>query len=1508
MSRDALVVGINTYDRLNPLRSPAEDAEEIAKILANYGDFTVHRLPAIADTTHNTLQVGRKTPVTLETLRQALAQLFKPKSRQYPDTALFYFSGHGLRDDVGIQQGYLATSDVNPDRGIYGLPLWWLRQLLEESPVQQQAIWLDCCHSGELLNFAQANPEERGRGRDRSFIAACRDFGEAFEAPGDRYSILTQALLAGLDPASQPERRVTNLHLVASLSPHFQGEPQQPVFINSGGPILLTRSGQVSAPPAIVEDGALCPYKGLAYFDYNNDDPNYFHGRRALTDELLGKLRQGNFLAILGASGSGKSSVLRAGLLHQLQRGQQLSGSDQWPIYLFNPGEHPLQSLAEVFLETDDLSTIERADQLRKAQDFVNAGAVGLGKLIDAALRKTAAKRVVLAIDQFEECFTLCGDSAERQQFFECVLGTLDRPGDQLRLVLVMRVDFLKKCLEQDYAGLAKKIQNNLVAVTSMNRQELEQAITAPAKQVGLEIETGLVDQMRVDVGSALGSLPLLQFALTELWKRRTATHLTFAAYHKLGSLRGALEQQAEEAYTSLSQEEQDVAKRIFLALIQPGQGTEDTSRQAFQQELVALHRSEAVVIRVIQKLATARLIVTSVLKPKSPGDQKNVVDIAHEALIRHWSRLRQWIQDNRDALRQKQQIEAAAEEWQAQGQTTQVEFLLQGSKLAVALEFARDYGDRIPLSQLAQEFVRVSGEERDRITQAEAQRQQRELQQERKFRIISLGFAGFTTVATIGLSMLVHTLMQQQISLMVELSKSELLRNQQLEALTASVKAGRQLKWTPLVSPEIRIKTLIALNKAIYDTQEINRLERHTDAVSSVSFSSKHCNSSTQKKEDDVILVSVSNDGTIRLWQSNGRPLPDPHQPSEKHSQKITSISTSCDGQIFASSSNDGTIKLWQRNDGTLLQTLPIQNRNEKNNKPHQIHRVSFGYKGQRLAAAIDYKIIRFWTLKDRKYRFLEEIISNLNDISFSPTDEILASADSKGTVWLWDSRTYKKLGPLPGHKKSPVNNLSFSPNGKVLAAADKFGNIRLWNVNNRTLLSIKEDAHQESVNSVAFNAHGTLLASASGDRTIKLWPIMEDEDERIVLRQGKKPHILRGHTDSVLSVSFSPTRKIVASASADKTVRLWKTEPEPERHFDLPEKSDCHGISTMDFSPDSQHIVITCNKTMMLWTPKTGEITEPFQSNSPEQEHNGKISSIAFSPDKRPDDRSKDQLMVSASDDGKVKLWKLIKRPQPNGIFVGDLEKPTSDPEAPQPKFTSVHFSPNGQFIVAGTDDGRILLWKRNGNNASDWDLQAPGYWDLHKKRIMSVRFSPKNQRLVSASYDGTIKVWKPKDTGSAEKVKTSQKKQKRFNSAHFSSNGERIVSVSNNNTVNLWWRDGAFIKTLEEHNTAIVTSASFSPDPQMAQMVASVDSKGSVKFWDLEGNLLETLQLKHNDASIYNLRFSSNGKQLALFSDKAITIWNLNLDTLLEKACERLRDYLQSHENLARSICHL
>ncbi|NJR38897.1 MAG: caspase family protein [Leptolyngbyaceae cyanobacterium CSU_1_4] len=409
MSRDALIVGINTYQYLPSLQAPAKDAEAIAQRLHSYGEFRVHRLPEIIQSGKS--QVGQKTPVTLQELETALINLFKPKGNNPPHTALFYFSGHGIQRDAGIQEGYLAVSDANPDKGFCGLSLFWLRRLLQESPVRQRIVILDCCHSGELLNFLEADPGAQA-GTDRLFMAASKEYETAYESLDSPYSVFTQALITGLDPNRLEAGVVTNHSLTDWVNHALKGEIQQPLFESSGSEIILTRgTGGQPSPIKTLKPLHICPYRGLEFFDEAHAE--FFFGREELTAQLIDQLKTERFAAVSGASGSGKSSLLRAGVISRLQQEKTPAGANAWKIKLLTPTEHPLKSLAAAFIDPE-LSELERAEQLRRAEAFLQDGGVGLAQLVRASLAVEGGTtglspkerpQLLLVIDQFEEVF-----------------------------------------------------------------------------------------------------------------------------------------------------------------------------------------------------------------------------------------------------------------------------------------------------------------------------------------------------------------------------------------------------------------------------------------------------------------------------------------------------------------------------------------------------------------------------------------------------------------------------------------------------------------------------------------------------------------------------------------------------------------------------------------------------------------------------------------------------------------------------------------------------------------------------------------------------------------------------------------------------------------------------------------------------------------------------------------------------------------------------------------------
>ncbi|QLE53990.1 hypothetical protein FD724_39955 (plasmid) [Nostoc sp. C057] len=1500
MIRDALVVGINTYsyERLPSLTAPAIDAEAIAKLLEQYGQFNVKRLPSVKDKGNNTARVGQKTSVTLTQLEEAIVQLFKPEGKNAPDTALLYFSGHGLRKNRGIQQGFLATSNANPDLDNWGLSLQWLRQLLQDSEVKQQIIWLDCCYSGELLNFAEADPGDRGKGRDRCFIAASREFEVAYEAIGSSHSVLTEALLQGLDPQRSPGAWVTNYTLIDFLHHHWDNYPQRPIFANSGSAIDLTRTWQQQKQESgYAVTGSVCPYRGLQYFDCKESDAKYFFGREALTDQLLEKVRSSNFLAILGASGSGKSSVVRAGLLYQIQLGRRLSGSDNWSIKIFRPGEHPLQSLALAFLDSG-LSAIDRASQLATAEELLAKGGVGLGQIINAA----DPERVVLVADQFEEAFTLCQDIEERQKFFECLLSALSHTNNKLCLVLTMRADFFGKCAEQEYSGLAQQIQRHLVTVTPMRRDELEQAITAPALKVGLQVQSELVQQIIADVEGSPGSLPLLQYTLTELWQQQ---EFTLAAYTRLGGVKGTLEKRATEVYESLSSEEQPIAKRIFLELTQLGEGTEDTRRRVLLQNLVSSSQEEAAVERVISKLAAenVRLVVTSTLVGKgAESGRLAVVDVAHEALIRNWSLLRQWLNENREALRQQRKIESDAQEWLDNGKIN--DYLLQGVKLAPAEDFLLNHGERISLSGLARELIVVSQAERERLEQQAEERRQRELEAAQKLaeesearskaeaearqlaeqraeqQVKARLAAQTTTKVAVGSTLIVSAVAifaftqwreaqvqadVAQLQSLNTIATQSLNSDSQLDRLFNYVKAGKQLRKVELLSKadaDTKMQVVANLRQVFYETREQNRLVGHDSAVYDVAFS-----------PDGKTIASASRDNTVKLWRMDGSLI----TTLKGHEKSVYDVAFSPDGKTIASASADKTVKLW-RMDGSLITTL----------KGHEgyVWQVAFSPDGKTIASASRDNTVKLWRMDGSLITTLKGHEELVYDVAFSPDGKTIASASFDNTVKLW-RMDGSLITTLKGHEAEVVQ-VAFSPDGKTIASASWDKTVKLWRMDGSLITTLK--GHEAEVLQVAFSPDGKTIASASADKTVKLWRM-----------DGSLITTLKGHEGYVWQVAFSPDGKTIASASADKTVKLWRMDGSLITTL----KGHEAEVSQVAFSPDGKTIAsASADKTVKLWRMDGSLITTL-------KGHEKSVYDVAFSPDGK--------TIASASFDNTVKLWRM------DGSLITTLK-------GHEAEVWQVAFSPDGKTIASASRDNTVKLWRMDGSLITTLKGHEKSVYDVafspdgktiasasadktvklwrmdgslittlkgHEAEVSQVAFSPDGKTIASASRDKTVKLWRM--DGSL--ITTLKGHEESVYDVAFSPDGKTIASASADKTVKLWRMDGSLITTLKGHE-AEVSQVAFSPD---GKTIASASWDKTVKLWRMDGSLITTL--KGHEAEVWQVAFSPDGKTIASASyDKTVKLWNLNLDNLLVQSCNWLHDYLKNSSSISENDKHL
>ena len=419
-----------------------------------------------------------------------------------------------------------------------------------------------------------------------------------------------------------------------------------------------------------VDDNLPCPYRGL--FHFGPDDAEFFFGRDVFIQELYQATKSRNFIPVLGASGSGKSSVVLAGLVPKLQQ------EGRWLFTHFRPGSDPFHALALALvpLYTKNLDGTEKIIQARKlAQSLIN-GEIPLLDVFAQIHQNNPTHRVLLIADQFEEIYTLCAEQKIRHSFLDTLLASFSSSPAQSQsnhvLITTMRADFLGNALSIPQFG--DLLQNGDVKIRSMNREELTQVIEKPAEKLRVSFEAGLVERILNDVDCEPGNLPLLEFALTELWKRRNGKQLTHAAYEEIGEVQGALARHADENYRKLSQAEQEQVRRIFIQLVQPGEVTEDTRRLATKAELNQANWG------LVKQLADARLVVTS-----RNGDTQETVEVDHEALIRNWGELRQWMDTDRDFRAWQERVRSSMYQWE---QTQRDEgALLRGAALAEAEE-----------------------------------------------------------------------------------------------------------------------------------------------------------------------------------------------------------------------------------------------------------------------------------------------------------------------------------------------------------------------------------------------------------------------------------------------------------------------------------------------------------------------------------------------------------------------------------------------------------------------------------------------------------------------------------------------------------------------------------------------------------------------------------------------------------------------------------------------------
>jgi WD40 repeat protein len=1087
-----------------------------------------------------------------------------------------------------------------------------------------------------------------------------------------------------------------------------------------------------AAHPTEEEDLAAAPYRGLATF--GPADAEWFFGRRRLVDRLLMRLSTVSFMAVFGPSGSGKSSLLRAGMLPALERGA-IPGSADWPVLLFTPGDHPVDALAT------GLATVTKASARSLRDDLMAEPQSVRLALRQAFPAGTTASCVVFVVDQFEEVFTLCRDPAERARFVESLLAAVDGAdgpdGAICRVVLGMRADFYARCAE--YPALVAALDDRQLLVGTMSDGELREVITGPAAHAGLKTERALVEVIAADARGEPGALPLVSHALLETWRRRKADVLTLADYRGAGGIQGGIAQTAERVFAGLDSDGQRIAHEMFLRLTALGQGTEDTRRRVPRAELLNSPDS-AKAITVLERLAAARLLTV--------GD--NEVQVAHEAIIRHWPRLHGWLTDDRELLRAHRRLTEAAVEWDQHGKDDGL--LYRGARLVVWDHYGVER-----LNTLERTFLSAS--RRRQVREHGAKR--------RRIRLAATGLLA----ALAAVSVLAATALVQAVRATDE---RDLARGRQLVASARSqlpidpvaaillARRAYEIKPTTQAEDMLRQATLEAgLGRTIGSSgrpivgvafsPDGRRLAVQEDFLLYVYDLTRDGVAGRQVPPWRIdggegppvfhpsggYLAGVDSFGTINIWDLHRPPGVAPFRFGGTY-DKAWSVAFDPNGRSLASAGGDGTVRVWdwatRGRRSTVLGAFPGD----------RALSVAVSSDGRHVAGAGGDGTVRIWdrTRRGRPPVILRGHEGSVEAVAFSPDGRRLASGGDDGTIRIWPTTGGGRSRALHAQIDA-VQSVAFSPDGRQIVGGGGDGAVQVWDATDADLAPLGLGGAFGEVSSVAFSPDGRRVAGGSAGGT-HLWDVTGSGG----------PVVLRGHAGPVWDATASPDDRKIASAGEDGTVRVWTSDGTGD-----PIVLDGHAgrMFGVAFSPDGTRVAGAAEDgTILIWSA-TGTGEPITLRGGPAGPHG-----VTFTRDGR-------QVVTlnafglfrwNATRNHSGPIYKPAVRTAPPAspippladwrahITKGTMRMFNRDPvRSPHHKglvFRSVT-SADGQTVADAGQDGRDVIL------ASPARLQRPVLLQGHQGRVRSVAVSPDGRLVATTAADDTIRVWR--STGDSE-----------------------------------------------------------------------------------------------------------------------------------------------------------
>lgn len=1120
------------------------------------------------------------------------------------------------------------------------------------------------------------------------------------------------------------------------------------------------------------------PYKGLRSFE--EADAADFFGRESLNQRLLARLHENHplkrFLALIGPSGSGKTSVVKAGLIPQLRR-QLITDSANWFIAEMTPGSSPVAALQAALLSVAARPPADLEQRLR-------ADVQGLVKAT-ADILDTAVHELLLVIDQFEELFTQVQDEVERVHFLELLHTAVTHPHSRLRIFVTLRADLTDRPLQ--YAGFGELMRQRAEFVLPLSPQEIHESISGPARRAGLEIDPDLLTTLVADARDEPGTLPLLQYTLTELFERRNGRRLTLSAYQESGGLFGSLARRAEAVYQSLNTDQQAAARQIFLRLVSLRADHPYARRRTHRLELVAAVGG-TLLDEVLTFFGRYRLLTFD----RDPVTREPTVEVAHEALLREWERLRHWVDESRQDLQMERGLSTAVAEWRRA--QYDADYLLAGGRLAQFEEWAAQTD--LALSEEESGYLAVSVAQREQREAQERMRQEREEALERRSRQFLRILVVMMLLAALGGFALAGVAFTQRQEARASFARAE---SQRLASESSRIlQVGHSPELAALLAIQaLRIQQTTQADLALQKAAQADyghRLLISGAAINMANYS-----------PDGRYLAAGDDDGLIKIWDATRGTLV--KEWSVGAEQLVYAVQFSPDSRTLFSSSND-IAQLWDV--ATGAERL---NFTGKHDGP--IYYIRFSPDGRTLASAGG-KYIIFWdAITGAEQGRLTFAANNLvTTLAYAPDGRTLVSGTYDGLLRLWDVTTGRLIREMSGHT-SIIDAVTFTPDGRFIVSGAEDNTARVWDVATGETVHVLT-GHTDLVYAVAVTPDGRYLLTGSWDSTARLWD----------LATGTELMQLGGHSGAVLYATISPDGRTLLSAGLDGTIRFWDVDTITRDNF--------HGhadwVNDIHASPDGRSLVTAADDgQLLLWDATTGDLVRALVG------HENQVVTAEFTADGR--------AVLSSSLDGTTRLWDVATGQQtakfargrlatlaPDGhraliihvdrtVYLLELPAGKLHPLETVSGATQVAFSPDGTTYVVGMGSGAQLF---------DATTDAPGRLLAHSG-VSALAYSPDGRSLLTGGQDGSLRLW-PLAQEMAEPLLLAGHTSRVW-SAAFSPDGRFILTGGEDGLARLWDADdGREVRRFGGHG-GVMGAVAFTPDGQTVFL-----GSGDGELWPL------------------------------------------------------------------------